>query len=210
MSGKIKFAKVRDVKDPNRAYQHDAGIDFFVPKFTTSFLKDLKEKNQQIFSNNNKAISISGSIIYSPSNTAMTIEPVTDSFIKFDDEKCKPFFFIPPHKRVLIPSGLHCRMEEPGRALIAANKSGRSTEDGIIFSAQVVDFTYKGEIHIGIINTSDEYIRIYEDMKVMQFIETPIFTNQVCVEPFNETFYKGVPDDRGANGFDSTANKLNS
>jgi hypothetical protein len=28
---KVYFTKVRDVKTPNRANQHDAGTDFFVP-----------------------------------------------------------------------------------------------------------------------------------------------------------------------------------
>lgn len=34
MENLINFFKVRDVKDPQRAHSTDAGIDFFVPKFT--------------------------------------------------------------------------------------------------------------------------------------------------------------------------------
>ena len=46
---KISFLKIRDVKSPLRANQFDAGIDFFVPKFTKQFISDLKEKNPLVF-----------------------------------------------------------------------------------------------------------------------------------------------------------------
>ena len=46
---KIKFLKVREVSSPKRAYPFDAGIDFFVPKFTKKFLEDLKSKNSKLF-----------------------------------------------------------------------------------------------------------------------------------------------------------------
>ena len=35
MGNTIRFCKVRDVKDPQRAHPTDAGIDFFVPRFTS-------------------------------------------------------------------------------------------------------------------------------------------------------------------------------
>lgn len=48
MNTRIYFTKIRDVKIPQRANQHDAGIDFFIPYFTDEFLEDLTEKNPQL------------------------------------------------------------------------------------------------------------------------------------------------------------------
>jgi deoxyuridine 5'-triphosphate nucleotidohydrolase len=45
---KIKFLKVRDVKSPVRGTNEAAGIDFFVPNFTSDFLVDLIKKNPGI------------------------------------------------------------------------------------------------------------------------------------------------------------------
>jgi hypothetical protein len=45
----IRFLKTRNVKSPSRAHEHDAGIDFYVPKYEDNFLKDLKDKNPKIF-----------------------------------------------------------------------------------------------------------------------------------------------------------------
>jgi hypothetical protein len=36
----IKFLKIREVKTPTRGFPTDAGIDFYVPKFNPSFIKD--------------------------------------------------------------------------------------------------------------------------------------------------------------------------
>ena len=41
----IFFTKVRDVRSPRRANQHDAGIDFFLPTLTSTFMEDFFEKN---------------------------------------------------------------------------------------------------------------------------------------------------------------------
>ena len=113
-------------------------------------------------------------------------------------------------------------MEKPDRALIAANKSGVSTKKGLIFGAQVVDYSYKGEVHLSLINTSDRSERIYEDSKILQFLETPIFISDIeidvetpifkselsVLDPINsEEFFKGIDDNRGTEGFGSTDKK---
>lgn len=41
----LRYTKIREVKDPDRGHPTDAGIDFFIPQFSESFLKDLEEKN---------------------------------------------------------------------------------------------------------------------------------------------------------------------
>jgi len=138
----IKFLKTRNVKSPSRANKYDAGIDFFVPEFTPDYLEILKEKNPEIYIENDKII-------------------------------------LGPGERILMPSGIYCQMASPYRALIAANKSGVSTKTGLIFGAQVVDYEYQGEIHLSLINTSDGAVIITPNMKILQFIETPIFCSNI-------------------------------
>lgn len=120
-----------------------------------------------------------------------------------------------PHERALIPSGIYLRMSEPGRALIAANKSGVASKNGLIFGAQVIDYTYQGEIHINIINTSDKIVKIYEDQKIIQFLEIPVITNELEIiegqglegDKDHTDFYKGMTKDRLTGGFGSTDKK---
>lgn len=239
MADKIKFLKVRKVKSPNRAYQFDAGIDFFVPEFNTEFIKDLKEKNPLVFgpapTNYSGAQYVTGYMSTDHGTLTMNngdgneavkydLDDDNDTLIKFDEEKGENYFLLNPHSRIMIPGGIKSRMAEPGRALIAGNKSGIATKHGIIFGAQIVDYTYKGEIHISVINTGTKSVRIYENMKMIQFVETPVFNSEVeCeeslfeyigpekpgkpVSPGEEKFYKGLQDDRKDGGFGSTNKK---
>jgi len=226
----IKFLKIRDVKSPSRAYEFDAGIDFYVPKFEKDFITDLKEKNPVIFGLDTSEITTSAIYMNVDSGvrTSFSISgngngneypkhqvnyDLTDSnytLIKYDEETGKNYFNLAPHSRIMIPAGIKSRMASPGRALIAANKSGMATNHGLVFGAQVIDYTYKGEIHLSLINTSTKLVRIYEDMKIIQFVETPVFFSKVEITNIEdkpmaeETFYKGLQDDRGSDGFDST------
>lgn len=181
---KIKFLKVREVKSPSRAYEFDAGIDFYVPEFTESFLNDLAEKNQ-------------------------------GRDLEMRDAEINPYIAIPAHSRIMIPGGIKCRMAGPGRALIAANKSGVATKSGLVYGAQVVDYTYKGEMHLSLINTSDKEVLITPGQKIIQFVETPVYTSEVeivegdseSMDEVTEKFYEGLQDDRGEGGFGSTDKK---
>lgn len=235
MADKIKFLKVRKVKNPNRAYPTDAGLDFFVPEFDKSFVADLKEKNPLVFGKSFNSVKYGGDIYLGVGNcntngtitmiddngkdaVEYNLTDVNDTLFKFDEEKGENYFLLNPHSRVMIPSGVKVRMSEPGRALIAGNKSGIATKHGIIFGAQIIDYTYKGEIHISIINTGTKSVRIYENMKIIQFVETPIFNSEVEVldssdsdekglEEISKSFYEGLKDDRGSGGFGSTDKK---
>lgn len=221
----LKLLKVREVNSPKRGYPTDAGIDFFVPKFTKQFIEDLKEKNESLFYDDDPKYSgnayttgitaESGTLTISngQSQVSYKLSDDNDTKIKFDENEGKNYFLLPPHSRVLIPSGIHSHMKESGRALIAANKSGVASKKGLIFGAQVVDYTYQGEIHINVINTSTENVRIYEDMKLIQFVETPIFTSDLEISDSNndiealDNFFKGMIKDRGSDGFGSTDKK---
>ena len=227
MSDIIKFLKIRDVKSPSRAYDFDAGIDFYVPTFDASFVKDLKEKNPTLWPKNEQ---YSGEA-YLTNSTTITmggydggpgvkvqydLKDDNDTQIKFDDAEGKNYFLLAPGSRINIPSGVKSRMATPGRALIAFNKSGIATKYGLVAGACVVDYLYQGEIHLSLINTSTKVVRIYEGMKILQFVETPVFNSDIqittvdkpdFIEEESQKFYEGMKTDRGKNGFDSTQKK---
>ena len=137
----------------------------------------------------------------------------TPEFIKLLQEK-NPEIYITnneimlySNEKVLIPSGIHCQMFDNDRALIAANKSGIASKLGLVFTAQVVDYEYQGEIHLGVINVSNRAVRITPGMKLLQFIETPVFHSEINVTENSsvEEFYEKETT-RGAGGFGSTSN----
>jgi dUTPase len=222
----IKFLKTRNVLTPSRGYPTDAGIDFYVPKFTPSFIKDLKEKNKELFAPKEVpyqpgamftvtgTLTIAGGSENSTDRVTYDLKDTNATVFKFDEEKGKIYFLLPPHSRVNIPSGISSKMMKEGRALIAANKSGTATKLGLVFAAQVVDYSYTGEIHIGVINTSTKVVRIYEDDKLLQFVETPVYTSTMTSADFEgmteeeyNRFWEGIPKDRLHGGFGSTDKK---
>lgn len=168
------FSKVREVKSPTRANPEDTGIDFYMPIFDSNFVESLKEKNP--------------SCKYS----------INDEFI-----------MLYPHERILIPSGIHVNLEKTkeltnwaGISLNAHNKSGVASKKGLIFGSSVVDELYQGEVHISLINTSNETVTIKESEKIIQFVLEETVYLQPLELPF-ETLYDKVSN-RGAGGFGST------
>ena len=95
----------------------------------------------------------------------------------------------------------------------AANKSGVSTKLGVIFGAQVVDEAYQGEIHISVINTSTQLIKLFENQKMIQFVETPIYTSKVIISDNLDNLdnvtrdFHGSISDRGDGAFGSSDQK---
>jgi len=118
--------------------------------------------------------------------------------------------YLKPGDRVLIPSGIHCQMSNPNRALIAANKSGVATKQGLVFGAQVVDYEYQGEIHISLIYTGNSTCAIFPGQKILQFLETPVYNSDIDIIT-NQTpqeFYEDIKTTRGTDGFGSSDHKL--
>lgn len=111
-----------------------------------------------------------------------------------------------PGHRLLIPSGIKVFIENRNSALIAANKSGLSTKHGLQFTAQVVDSDYRGEVHIGILNSGETQVTFNSGDKLIQFLHTPIIlSNMLEVDELN--WVKLIAKDnsnRGEGGFGST------
>ena len=171
----IRFLIVRDVRFPERGTDQAAGIDFFVPNYDKQFETDLVEKNPNL------------KIEYNYENDNMTALVMV----------------LKPGERALIPSGIKTWMT-PGTALIAANKSGVASKKGLIFGAQVVDSDYAGEVHISVINTSNNEVIIKTGEKLIQFIHTPVLLTPL--EEVDEYTFNALHDksQRGEGGFGST------
>lgn len=178
----LYFNKVREVKLPTRGTSLAAGIDFYLPHFNNEFWTLLKEKNPHL-------------------NYGM-------DFGVGHNDAAIPHLWLKPGKRINIPSGIRVHFGEYNQsALIAANKSGLSTKKGIQFTAQVVDSDYQGEIHIGIINLSQDIVYFQEDDKMIQFIHTPVLMTDI--EEVDDTMLSRMWDSanssqRGIGGFGST------
>lgn len=211
----IKFTRLRNVSLPKRGHKHDAGIDFFVPKFDKIFVEDLKKKNPDLFDNQSPYDGASylgcGTISMKGDDKSpelrFELEDNNKSLLKFDENEGRSYIPLAPMQRVNIPSGIYCKMEDPGRALIAHNKSGIASKKGLVFGAQVVDYEYQGEIHINVINTSSKLVKVYEGDKLMQFVEMPIFTSEIEEVEDLQTLYPEGETSRGADGFGSTDKK---
>ena len=143
----------------------------------------------------------------------------TDTFVKAFNEKNaavnavldinnegEPIIKIMPHGRANIPSGLRCRIDS-NVALEAHNKSGIATKYGLVFGASTVDASYKGIIHISLINTTDNIVALPLGMKVVQFI--PRLIDISPIEVYNnmslDEFYRDFEfSNRGEGAFGST------
>lgn len=130
------------------------------------------------------------------------VEIITDPYGLMDSIK------LYPNSRVLIPSGIRVLIEPKQSALIASNKSGISTRKGLVFTAQVVDSDYTGEIHIGIANIGHLAQEIHSGEKIIQFIHTPILLSPLEEISGDEYLQEESSwGSRGSNGFGSTDNK---
>jgi dUTP pyrophosphatase len=104
-----------------------------------------------------------------------------------------------PGESALIPSGI--RVEVPrGYALVAFNKSGVATKQGLQVGACVVDEDYEGEVHLHMVNVSNKRQTIESGQKLVQFVLLPVNYSQIeVVDEIN-----GRNTERGAGGFGST------
>jgi dUTP pyrophosphatase len=104
-----------------------------------------------------------------------------------------------PGESVLIPSGIKAQVPR-GNALIAFNKSGVATKQGLMVGACVVDEDYEGIIHLHMTNTSNKEQLIKAGQKLVQFILLPV--NYSEVREVHELQSRNT--ERGSGGFGST------
>lgn len=180
MDRRIQFTKIRDVKSPARANAHDAGTDFFIPYYTEQFLADLKAKNK----NND--------IKYE-----YKIDEQGDQILEMT---------LAPHAQINIPSGIKVNILDKNTYLDANNKSGVATKYRLVVGAKVVDADYQGEVHLNMINTSEEEVTLRTGQKIVQFIHKE-YINTEWQEITNEQYDTIEVSDRGTGGFASSGEK---
>ena len=108
---------------------------------------------------------------------------------------------ISPGEKVCIPSGV--KVDVPvGFALIAYNKSGIASKQGLTKLAEVVDSGYQGEVHLSIANVGDTNVFMAPGMKLLQFLLMPVETPAIKMLPEDKLY--STESKRGAGGFGST------
>ena len=103
-------------------------------------------------------------------------------------------------ERAVIPSGIAITLESSEVVALVFARSGLAIKHGISLSNSVgvIDSAYRGEICVGIINTSREDYTVNPGERIAQLVLTPVIPAEpVEVESLDET-------ERGAGGFGST------
>lgn len=93
------------------------------------------------------------------------------------DNDGKVTVILPPHKRVLIPTGIHIALPEGYEAQIRP-RSGLALKHGIMIcnSPGTIDFGYFGEIGVILVNTSDEPFTIEDGDRIAQMVINKVET----------------------------------
>lgn len=106
---------------------------------------------------------------------------------------------IGPGSRALIPTGLCCAVPR-GYAMLLLARSGLAVKQGICLANGVglIDSDYRGELRVGLLNTSDKPFTVYDGDRIAQMLLTPVpaFALELC------DVLEDTP--RGAGGFGST------
>jgi dUTP pyrophosphatase len=104
---------------------------------------------------------------------------------------------IAPGKRATISTGIAMEYP-PGYCTLFWDKSGLASKNGITVLAGAVEYTYRGDYKVVLLNTSDSEYKVKKGDKIAQVLVMPIMTAEVEeVQELSESV-------RGANGFGST------
>ena len=110
---------------------------------------------------------------------------------------------IAPGARALVPTGIAISPETRGVVAVVAARSGLAIKKGICLSngIGVIDADYRGEICVGLYNTSAEPFTVVRGDRIAQLMFMPVYTaNLIEAASLDETA-------RGAGGFGSTGVK---
>ena len=108
---------------------------------------------------------------------------------------------ISPGKRKMIPTGLSMSYDNMNYYMRIAPRSGLTVKNSIDVGAGVIDFDYRGEIKVVLMNNGNEDFIVTKNMKVAQMIPTMTLSpNNVKIGEVEEQ----TETQRGAGGFGST------
>ncbi len=110
---------------------------------------------------------------------------------------------IAPGARAMIPTGMAISLENANVVAILAARSGLAIKSGINLAngIGVIDSDYRGEICVGLYNSSDVPFTVHRGDRIAQLMFMPVYTaNLIEVAALDET-------ERGTGGFGSTGVK---
>ncbi len=175
------YCLTRKVKDPQYGTDSAGCLDFFVPYFDDDFLEALRLKN-------------------------LRLHAAYDSEMYMDNIRRNRNIKIMPGEDIIIPSGVHVRLE-PNTALTAFNKSGVATKLKLIRGAEYVDCDYMGEVHLHVINVGTEDVYVAEGDKLVQFSYVPVLRAMLLKTHNKEDLYANFDSNRGEGWQGSTGTK---
>lgn len=115
-----------------------------------------------------------------------------------------------PGRGIILPLGIKFDLPK-GTMMFICNRTGVSTNQGIIASAQVVDEGFQGEMSLGVRNISNKSVWIEPDTRYTQgvifnYLKPDItIVEETAEKPY--IFPKYKQNDRGAGKFGSTGVK---
>ena len=110
---------------------------------------------------------------------------------------------IQPGQRAMIPTGMAISLENANVVAILAARSGLAVKSGINLAngIGVIDSDYRGEICVGLYNSSDVPFTVNRGDRIAQLMFMPVYTAKLIeAASLDETA-------RGAGGFGSTGVK---
>ena len=110
---------------------------------------------------------------------------------------------IEPGQRAMIPTGMAISLENANVVAILAARSGLAVKSGINLAngIGVIDSDYRGEICVGLYNSSDVPFTVNRGDRIAQLLFMPVYVaNLIEAASLDET-------PRGAGGFGSTGVK---
>jgi|TARA_B110000483_G_scaffold115169_1_gene139791 dUTP pyrophosphatase len=108
---------------------------------------------------------------------------------------------IEPSKRKMIPIGLSMSYDNMNYYMRIAPRSGLTVKNSIDVGAGVIDFDYRGEIKVVLMNNGTEDFIVTKNMKIAQMIPTmTISPNNAKITEVQEQ----SETQRGVGGFGST------
>jgi dUTP pyrophosphatase len=133
------------------------------------------------------------------------LEPATDQSAGTDLRACLDHaeWTVPPGGRILVPTGLAIDIAQPGVAGFVFSRSGLGVKHGLTVAqgVGVIDPDYRGEIKVGLLNTSGEERTISRGQRIAQLLFLPYFPAElVPCDDLSETA-------RGAGGFGHTGSR---
>lgn len=103
-----------------------------------------------------------------------------DIYPAFDED----YLLLPPHKTILVPTGLCCAFDRDYVLLL--EERGSTGSKGLKRSAGVIDSSYRGEIFVAITNTNNNFYAITKADKVPEVPET------CTIYPYEKAICQGL------------------